>query len=315
MAGASGNPKNPAWYSGGLANALGPGAGNVFYVNGGGDGPVVDTGSGLKPDDPKQLLQSGIDLCTDGNNDTVVVLNYGGNARAVETFPVNANKYLMHIVGVGTVAQKWPVVSPSDPGGDNTANPGLLITADRVEVANLIFGGGTTAGAIHVGAGDGTWGAYIHDCFFGVGDDNAVGQDGIRIITGAAPYLTVTGCRFGAQLTRDGIRFDANATRCMIGVPGEPPNYFYAVPGIAIDVASAVTEPGIHDNVIAMPSDTAGKAITLITGVADGWIHGNTAQFGSFADVAANPYADVDGADANTWWENTKGNGTQTWPA
>ena len=312
MAGSSGNPKNPAWYGGGLSSFLGPGAGNVFYVNGGSDGPVVDTGSGLTPDDPKQLLQSGIDLCTDGNNDTVVVLNYGGNARAVETFPVTADKYLMHIVGVGTVAQKWPVVSVSNPAAANTANPGLLVTADRVEIANLIFGGGTTAGAIHVGGGDGVWGTWIHDCFFGVGDDNAVGQDGIRIIAGAAPYLTITGCRFGDQLTRDGIRFDANSTKCMIGVPGQPKNYFYALPGIAINVPT-VTEPGIFDNVIAVVSDTQGKGITLGAGTLGAWVSGNHANFGD-ADMAANPFLDSAAGDANTWILNYLGI-TATHPA
>jgi len=306
MAGNSGNPKNPGWYTGGLAGVMGPGAGNVFYVNGGSDGPVVDTNDGLTPATPKQLLQSGIDLCTDGNNDTVVVLNYGGNARAVETFPVTADKYLMHIVGVGTLAQKWPVVSVSDPGAANTANPGLLVTADRVEIANLIFGGGTTAGAIHVGAGDGTWGTFIHDCMFGVGDDNAVGQDGIRIIAGAAPYLTVVGCRFGAQLTRDGIRFDANATRCMIGISGQPSNLFHGIAGIAINLTGAVTEPGIFANRIAVPANTAGAAITLNAAVLDAWVFDNVANFGD-TDMGNNPFADGAAAGANNWGNNMQG--------
>ena len=315
MAGNPGNIKTPSWYTGGLANALGPGVGQVFYVNGGSDGPTDNDYSGLRPDRPKQTLQAGIDLCTPENNDCVVVLNYGGNARAVETFPVTADCTMMSIVGVGTLAQKWPVVSVSDPGGVNTANPAVLVTADRVEISNLIFGGGTAAGAIHVGGGDGVWGTAIHDCFFGVGDDNAVGQDGIRVITGAAPYLTVYGCRFGHQLTRDGIRFDANATRCMIGVPGQPPNYFHNVPGICINAPGALTEPGVFDNVMALVSDTAGKAITFSATVADGWVHGNSAQFGSFVDMVANPYADAAGADANHWWNNIKGNGAQTYPA
>ena len=307
MAGDSGNIKNPGWYSGGLSNFLKPGSGNVFYVNGGRDGPVVDTNDGLTPSTPKQLLQSGIDLCTPGNNDTVVVLNYGGNARAVETFPVDADCYLMHIVGVGTIGQKWPVVSVSDPGAANTANPGLLISADRVEVSNLIFGGGTTAGAIHVGGGDGTWGAYINDCYFGVGDDNAVGQDGIRVIAGAAPYLTVVGCRFGHQLTRDGLRFDANATRCMIGVPGQPCNYFHNIPGVAINMGvGAITAPGIFDNRIFVPANTAGGAITFHAGVLDAMVDGNSANFGD-TTMGNNPYTDGAGAGANNWGLNYQG--------
>ena len=164
MAGASGNPKNPAWYSGGLAAALGPGAGNVFYVNGGSDGPVVDTGSGLRPDDPKQLIQSAIDLCTANNNDYVVILNYGGNGRAAETWPVVVDKTMCHIIGVGTVGQKWPVVRPNAPAGADIADPAFSVTADRVEIAGLEIGGGDTAGGIHPVDAGGVWGLTVHDC-------------------------------------------------------------------------------------------------------------------------------------------------------
>ena len=133
MAGNPGNIKTPSWYTGGLANALGPGVCQVFYVNGGSDGPTDNDYSGLRPDRPKQTLQAGIDLCTPGNNDAVVVLNYGSNARTGgETFPIDADCYLMSIVGVGTLAQKWPVVSVEAPAGADTANPALLISADRV---------------------------------------------------------------------------------------------------------------------------------------------------------------------------------------
>ena len=315
MAGASGNPKNPSWYSGGLSGALAPGAGNIYYVNGGSDGPVVDTGSGLTADDPKQLIQSAIDLCTANNNDYVIVLNYGANGRAAETWPIVVDKTLCHIIGVGSPSQKWPVVRPNAPAGADTASPAFSVTADRVEIAGFELGGGDTAGAIHPVDAGGVWGLCVHDCFFGVTGDSA-GQDGIRVpAASAAPYLTVYGCRFGHYLTRDGVRFDANATRCMIGVPGQAPNIFHNVPGICINDALGITEPGIFDNLMALPSDTAGKAITLAAGAVDGWVSGNSAQFGSFADMANNPYADAAGADANHWWNNIKGNAAQTWPA
>ena len=306
MAGYSGNPKNPGWYSGGLATVLGPGAGNIFYVNGGSDGPVVDTGSGLTPDDPKQLIQSAIDLCEDNNNDYVIILNYGANGRAAETWPIVVDKVMCHIIGVGTVGQKWPVVRVNAPAGGDTASPAFSVTADRVEIANLEIGGGDTAGGIHPTDAGGVWGLTVHDCFFGVTGDST-GQDGIRVpAASAAPYLTVYGCRFGHYLTRDGIRFDANATRCMIGVPGQPKNYFHGIIGIAINVVAAVTEPGIHDNVIAVPANTAGGAITLGAGVLDAWVFGNVANFGD-TDMGNNPFADGAGAGANNWGNNMQG--------
>lgn len=306
MAGSSGNPKNPNWYGGGLGAALGVGAGEVFYVNGGSDGPVVDTGSGLTPDDPKQLIQSGIDLCTANNNDAVVILNYGANGRAVETWPVVVDKTLCHIFGVGTVGQKWPVVRPNAPAGADIASPAFSVTADRVEIAGLEIGGGDTAGGIHPVDAGGVWGLTVHDCFFGVTGDSD-GQDGIRVPAGsAAPYLTVYGCRFGLFLTRDGVRLDANATRCEIGVPGRTFNRFHHLPGIAINLAAAVTQPGIFGNRIAIPANTAGAGITLNAAVLDGAIMDNVANFGD-TDMGNNPWLDGAAAGANDWANNMVG--------
>jgi hypothetical protein len=306
MAGFSGSIKNPNWYLGGLAGALGPGAGNIYYVNGGSDGPANDNFSGLRPDLPKQTIQAAIDLCTSNNNDYVIVLNYGSNGRAAETWPITVDKTLCHIIGVGTVGQKWPVVRVAAPAGGDTANPAFSVTADRVEIANLEIGGGNTAGGIHPTDAAGVWGLTVHDCFFGVTGDST-GQDGIRVPAGsAAPYLTVYGCRFGHFVTRDGIRFDANATRCMIGVPGQPQNYFHHLAGVAINLASAVTEPGIFNNWIAIPANTAGAAITFAAGVLDAWVMGNVANFGD-TDMGNNPYTDGAGAGANDWAFNYQG--------
>jgi hypothetical protein len=306
MAGASGNPKNPNWYAGGLFGVLAPGAGNVFYVNGGSDGPTDDLFDGLRPETPKQTIQAAIDLCTANNNDYVIILNYGGNGRAAETWPVVVDNDLMHIIGVGTVGQKWPVVRPNAPAAGDLNSPAFSVTADRVEIAGLEIGGGDAAGGIHPVDAGGVWGLTIHDCFFGVTGDSA-GQDGIRVPAGsAAPYLTVYGCRFGTFITRDGVRFDANATRCMIGVPGMPYNYFHEPPGIAINVAAAVTSPGIHGNRIALAADTAGDAITLAATVTAAWVMDNVANFGD-TDMVNNPYLDGAGAGANTWANNMQG--------
>lgn len=289
-----------------LAGLMIPGAGSIFYVNGGSDGPANDTGDGLTPLTPKRTLQAAIDLCTANKNDYVVVMNYGGNARAVEAWPVEVNKDLIHIIGVGTAAQKWPVVSVLAPAGADTANPALLVTANRVEIANLELGGGDTAGCVHVGSVGGVWGVEIHDCFFGVTGDG-VGQDGIRVpVTHDAGYLTVWGCRFGAFVTRDGIRVDGNATRAMLGLPGKPANIFNQVPGIAIDMAGTVVFPSIMNNIISVPANTAGAAITLSANVSDAAVFLNHANYGE-TDMGNNPYTEGAGAGVNTWGLNYKG--------
>jgi len=313
MSGTSANIKGAAWYAGsGLAAVLPVGCGKVFFVNGGSDGPVVDTNDGLSASTPKQLLQSAIDLCTSGNNDVVIVLNYGGNARAVEAWPVEVNKDMVHIIGVSNPAQKWPVVSVLAPAGADTAKPALLVTGQRVEIAGLELGGGDTAGCVHVGTAGGIWATYIHDCFFGITGDS-VGQDGVRVPAGTdAPFLTVTDCQFGPYLTRDGIRTDANATRSVFGLP-EHGNVFKVVPGIAIDLAAGVTSPTVIDNVMFLPSNTAGKAITLNAAVAGAYVTGNVANFGD-TEMANNPFTDGAAGGANHWILNYKGI-TATMPA
>lgn len=307
------NPKVSAWYNG-MSAALPVGFGNIFYINGGSDGPVVDTNDGLTPTTPKRLLQSAIDLCVSGNNDVVIVLNYGGNARAVEAWPVEVNKDMIHIFGVGDPAQKWPVVSVLAPAGADTANPALYVTGQRVEIAGLELGGGDTAGCVHPGPiGGGAWGVWIRDCFFGITGDS-VGQDGIRVVAGAdAPYLTVTGCQFGPYLTRDGIRVDGVTTRGQLGLPGYPANLFKVIPGIAVNMVGGSASPAICNNVMFLPSNTAGKGITLGAGVAGGYVHGNYANYGD-TEAANNPFTDGAGAGANHWVLNYKGI-TATMPA
>ena len=301
------NPKGAAWYSGGLSAALGvPGAGNVYYVNGGSDGLADDLFDGLTPATPKQTLQAGIDLCTPNQDDYVVVLNYGGNARAVETWPVTVDCDMIHIVGVGGLAQKWPVVSVLAPAAGDTANPALLVTASRCEIANLELGGGDTAACVQVGNVAGIWGVEIHDCFFGVTGDG-VGQDGIGVlITHDAPYLTVWGCRFGASITRDGIRIAGNATRAMLGVPGKTPNIFNSLAGVAVNLTGTVVLPQIMNNVIAIPANTASAGISLSANVSDALVFLNYANFGD-TDMGNNPFADAAGAGANNWGANMVG--------
>jgi len=292
MSGDSGNIKNPGWYTGGLAGAMAPGAGNVYYVNGGSDGPVVDTNDGLTPATPKQLLQSAIDLCVSNNNDYVIVLNYGGNARAVESWPVLLNKDQVHIIGVGDVAQKWPVVSVAAPAAGDTAAAAIRVTGNRVEIAGLELGGGDTAGCLELRT---QWGANIHDCFFGVTGDG-VGRDGIHVpATFDAAYLTVWGCRFGASITRDGIRIDTQATRGMLGVSGYPSNFFDLVPGIGINIVGPVNLAGIFDNRFALNDDGTGEAITIAAGASGGFVDGNVAGSAN-ADPGNEPYVDTGNA-------------------
>jgi hypothetical protein len=216
------------------------------------------------------------------------------------------NKDMVHIIGVANISQKWPVVSVSAPAGANTANPAILATAQRCTITGLELGGGTTAGCVHVGSVAGAWALWLNECFFGWTSDSA-GRDGVLVAAGSdAPFLTITGSKFGNYLTRDGVRIDGNATRCSIGMHEYHSNVYRRVPGISINLPGAVAQPGIFNNIEFLPSNTAGKGITLGAGVAGGTIDGNRANFGD-TEMANNPFTDGAAGGANDWILNYKG--------
>ena len=285
------NPKNPAWYGGGLAGFLKPGAnqGNIYYI----DGTGPDTQSGLTPDDPLASFSAALALCVNDQNDTIVVLDYW-NAATEAAWPIVVNKSMVHIIGVPGQGAIWPQVNPT---GDFAA---FNVTAAMVEICNLGVIGGATHGAIEIGAA--IWGTEIHHCSFG---EVGGAQDGIRVVVpNDAAYLKVWACRFGALLTRSGVRIDHNATRGMIGVPGVECNRFYGLAGPAIHATIDFAEGGIYDNRIKMGADTQGLAITLDATVVGGvHVDGNSANFGDTVCIN-NPYLDSAVAVSNHWGLN-----------
>ena len=281
------NPKSPAWYGGGLASVLRPGAnqGSVFYV----DGTGPDTNDGLTPTTPLASFLAALALCTNDRNDTIVVLDYW--AAGTEAWPITVNKSMVSIIGVPLGGGMWPQINPT---GDV---PGLLITAAGVEVCNLSVNGGVGSGCIEMSPAP-VWGIEVHHCFFG---ETGTGQDGVRM---EGPYAKVWACRFGHGLTRDGVRVGSNATRGMVGAPGLEPNWFRGVPGVAINVTNEFAQGGIFDNRISIPANTAGDAITLALGAVGIHVDGNSAAFGETAAGHNNPYLDNNAADLNTWGAN-----------
>ena len=121
----------------------------------------------------------------------------------------------------------------------------------------------------------------------------------------AGPYTTITDCRFDIGLIRDGIRFDANATRCQIGLPGHG-NRFVNIPGICINLNAGITQPQIYDNIMGLPANTAGDAITFAAGVLDATVDGNKANFGD-TTMGNVPFTDAAAAGANNWLLNYQG--------
>lgn len=290
-----------------LGSALGiQDIGNIFYVDGGSTGPANDTGAGTSRSAPKKLFQSAYDLCASGNNDVVVVLNYGSAGRALEAWPIELSKDMVHIVGVGNDAQQWAAVCP--PTG--TAQHAFEVTGSRNTISNLCIAGGDGKAGIHVSTGAAPWGLLVRQCEFGVDNASATTQEGILIDNGGdAPYLTVLDNNFrgtagaGGGLTGDHIKIAGNATRGRIGKPGKG-NFFQGIANgkIGILLSGGAVGVAIEGNRFALEEDTKGMAITSNGSAGSCWINDNRAGENDDA-ITQVPYLETS-SGKNQWGLN-----------
>lgn len=283
----------------GLEGHMGMGGGKTFYVNGGSDGLTNNNGNGLTPKTAKQTIAAAMDLCTSGNDDTIFVLNYGGNARAVETFPIAVDVDMVHIIGIGggaNTASKWATVNPLT---TDTNAGAFLVTGQRCEIAGLEIGGDADGTGYGIKISNGVWGTWIHDCFFGIAD--CAGTNGILVSAGAdAPFLRVENCEFGDQLLGAAILIAGNATKGSI-----LHNKFFKIPTAAINITGSAVGIKIIDNRIQMDADSSGHGVNLAAGTAGCFIDGNSAASQKTATTAN--YAWIDASSSNAWGNNYSG--------
>lgn len=271
-----------------------PGLGRVFYVNGGSDGPTHNGNSGKSPSQPKRTVEAAVDLCTANYNDIIYVLNYGSNARAVETFPIAMDTGMVHLIGVGHTASKWSTIYSHD---TNTA--AILVSGHRTEIAGLELGGNGTASGVEFSSG--AWGTYVHDCWFGVTGDTA-GTNGVYIAAGVdPPYTYIEECNFsGYALTGMGVRITGNCTNGFI-----VKNVFdMCTAGIYLD--GAVGGVRILDNTIAMDADTANHGIYLGASTSGCMICGNRVFVGEASPTGTRALVDAT-SSSNHWGANIIG--------
>lgn len=269
----------------------------IWYV----DANISSSGDGKTPLTAFKTMDEAITVCTSTADDWILVFDYSGGGGTI-----TVNQPFVHIIGNACVGMPYPRIKPA------TAVPGFTLgdAADRVEIANLVIGGGdqTVAGILFNGAA-GSYGCYIHDNVI-CRDADAPGLYGIHVGAGAdAPYLVVENNRFygsdgaGIVATGSAIRIQGNMTRGCIRN-----NYIQdvgrtATPAIWLD--GTVVNPQIENNRIKTDTDTGtGSAITLSANVDDGWIAGNMASDGKDAP-AQNPF--VDGGSTNGWGMNWQG--------
>jgi len=270
----------------------------IWYV----DANISSSGDGKTPATAFKTMAEAITASSNSVDDWILVFDYSGGDAGTITI----NKAFVHIIGNANACMPYPRIFPA------SAAPGFTLgdAADRVEIANLVIGGGDqTQAAIYINSAAGAYGVYIHDCVIGR-DATAPGLYGVYVPSGsAAPYLTIENNKFygadGAGIAAAGsaIRIAGNATRCNI-----LHNYIQdigrtATPAIWLD--GGVTNPRIVGNQIKHDTDTGtGGAITLGASVDDGWICDNAACDGK-DDSSQNPF--VDAASSNGWARNYNG--------
>lgn len=275
---------------------LGQLSGDMFFVNGnsGADGYGVQSRNWKYP---MKTIAATLDLCTANNNDYIIVLDH-----YQETFPISVDVASVHIIAAGPYNFSQPMVWLTASSDTSIFD----IAADYVEIAGFEFKAGATHGAIEWTASKGY--GLIRNCVFG---RMQTGQDGINVPAGIADAteMVIEDCIFGPNLTRDGIRIDHNMTRGII-----QNNLFLAVPGIGINITSQMAAGVIRNNRFMLPSDTAGKAITLTTACAGIYVSDNRANFGDTDSMGTIPWVDGGTGDANTW-DNNLTSGAVDYPA
>jgi hypothetical protein len=285
------NPKTAVWYGGDHARVLGPGAGNIYYVNGYTGATAND---GLTPGTAKLLISEAMDLCTDagGQNDYIIVLRWP-SADPGETWPIAVDVESVHLIGAGLFGAS--VCNWIAPPNDTAA---FLISKHGVEIAGFDLAAGPTHACIE---NSGTvWRAHIHHNDFALQRD---AQDGIRTGIGSVdcPHWLIEDNVFGEgidNVSRSHIRCEHNMTRSIIRN-----NLFRVGTGVVgVHLQGLCTGYiSILDNYFQVYDNAAGEAITT-SATAIGLAAGNVAAEGKAA-LANNPY--VDGGSFS--WGNNMG--------
>lgn len=277
------------------------GVGNVFFVNGYG-GLGNDGNHGRTPDHPFSTLTYAISQCVDYRHDVIIVLNYWQPAG--EAWPIVVNKQNIHILGAAQSNLPWPVIHPPA----NTAVFNLSSSGQYSEIGFLTIGGGAAHGGIEVGmagTGDGVW---IHDCTFGhrwFGTPlNGICQP--LAATHGAEALRIERCKFlGNEGDHKGA-ISANAIDMLKDTDFVLPEIIDCV-FLGCTVAINLVHPRdgvIQGNMMAVPDNAAGEAVTLGANARGNLVAGNQAANSVGGVLGNNPWHDIAGAANNMWGAN-----------
>jgi hypothetical protein len=275
----------------------------VWYVNGG-----VTSGDGKTPTTAFGTMAEALAVCSATVDDWILVMDYsggGGTISLTDTF--------CHIIGLNSSkGMPYPRFMPA------TAIPAFefVNASDRVELANLVIGGGDatvpaiTADAEHCSGG--AYGCWIHDCVIGRDAVAAPANDGILIGADVdMPYLIVENNTFYGTWSglvgcdQSGIEIAGNCTGGSI-----LNNFFQGIGSStnpAINLSGTVVGMRIQGNRIAGADDTAaGWGITLSANCTDIFVDDNHAGTSDTAPDAS-AFLDSNEDEDNAWSVNYSG--------
>jgi hypothetical protein len=288
-----------------------PEVGKIIFVNGGSDGPTDNNRCGLTPHMAKQTINGALSLMTADNYDTIVVMNYGSNARAVDfasgPITLTSSHSRGRIIGIDGHSTKWPTITVNATSANHAFE--VQTGAGRFVIKNLEIGGAATKAGIHISSGQYPWGLVIDNCYFGV--DTAIGGHGIEIDSGGdAPHMRVQNCTFygtdnGGALTDDCIEINGNATRAIIR-----DNLFRVTAAkIGISIEAGAVGLTILRNKFSC-DDADGSAIYLAATADNIFCAENMAAAGEDAALTNQIYYDA--GSSNDWVANWTSDPTST---
>jgi len=294
------NPKSPAWYGGGLGAFMLPGANladnGLFYVD---DVNGLDTNTGLSPDNAVQTITYALSLCTNGDNNYIIVLQYGNNAAGEAAWPIPVNIDNVQIIAAqsGSFMPTVNVVS--------LAAAVFQIAAHNVRLQGFcIRPGGANEGITFAGSHGSL---SIFDCLFDMG------TYGIHDpAAGVGWGLEIARCWFGGNITTGGIYIQDDPG--IVKIHDNIFNLYYDSGQIAIRVENGANGMILDNRFAVHKTDTTGYAIYLEAATHRWMVDGNHAFTGE-AVPPVNPYRDLNTSaqGTNHWGLNYMGN-TPTYP-
>lgn len=296
------NVKSPAWYGGGLAAFLLPGAnltdGALFYVQSA-NGVDAAGQSGLSPDNAFLTVTYALSRCTSGDNNYIIVLDHNTPGEE-DTWPIDVDVDNVQIIA----AQHGSHIPSINMVSDAAAV--FDINAHDVRIQGfMVRPGGANPGITFSGSHGGM---SVLGCRFDVGTYGLYSEMG-----GIGWGLLVERCSFVGNLTVGGIYLDDDPASIRIH-----DNVFKLTQDtghIAIDIVNG-GQPEITANQFQIDEEVAatGYAITLRAMVHEALVNNNWVASGVVVP-AFNPYRDLHGvaAEVNNWGLNYMGL-TPTYP-